>query len=1532
MNNYDINYNADYINNLIKHLNPTTLKEIHSSPRSSKIIDFEEKIAQQLSRSKGKANIPYSEEKARQLVIDYINKPECTKALQDQHQKIVEIYRRLTQLPKGIGTWADGIDQELLYAHEPHPSLLTPLDLRIPELEEMIHGHVIIPDPPEEQIFKTEAKEQLPPLSPIDPRAKSYTFAPSKGLATPTSKMLFHIHADEFGKSSALEGSQAKYTVNYLKSYLQARQSESPEKTPSTIDALIQELTDIADIPTSTGSDNQASLTQQFVEHTQGKIQTAFETGSPLMMVGGWVGIPYGHAMYYEIIPDSKQSASFRLYNTGAGIDAYHPSILEGQKVKYRSYVEWNGIDREKLQSPYFLEALFELNSYTRDKTATQTKYGQMEVYQGLKQLLQPQSAREQNTAIDKSHYRAAQRAGICAWKSLMAFMRTKMDLPDYKRFKCDIKLQSLHDFVLNLSSYVMVEDWRLVQKSHQNLCRAIVKLYQNHLVGDDYIQAAEQILTPISEWIEKHSALRFKRTEITDTYNYSLPTSTPIENRAGLPGLLHEQATSQKTVKASIQPWQNRIEDFHKIALHPHDIDACLQKIISAAEQAWLAGDDMALHRGLFDAITNLRVDHDFWKEAVNEQTEKAEKLIVFLGKMIEIFLKSCYTVQEAHIFFSHKVYVIEKILYLQKILYELRGPHTEKQIVFHVFGNLASITSNMDLLFLSFPQAKIHEDMQSLKKYGGYGTAAHRASPEVEKMALNINFDDRFIKLYEERSVERIIRKEYPQVLEQMAKENPQFNDLPEYSQDAHIFASSHLPDWIKAVRTAELARMFINESYFGTMNPMDRHTDIQPQLHLENHKDSVDVVATLKGVTSEILKNPDIKKIQDKGIKQRYASEYPEIQSNPLKQMLPWLQTSSIYPEKEKEWLTTNAQNYRLEISDEDYRELFPLLLPSKVQLIATLEYFAKYPSRLKDRDYQTLLQIILFKPSLKENLRIEGFPGFLTQFIEKHYQLFRDQNEVQTSVFFLKLAFQLHAFCPEDPFYAQAHENLKSLLEDKGLEPDEKTFVHAEILAQLGQRTSLDEDDVAYLVASAIHVEQHQPYSRFPIDPYTRKEGREALILHAQKNKEYLEKGAPNQNLLNKIFQILYPDTPMKNLTWELNSAPQEFPSFSTTDGKYTLYPLLSRLTSPQIPIPIPSTLKQNPLFSELFPDIKQGLLLNGNILSFNDSRGRETLVYMKDNNNLVVDQKIKLHGQEKWYRFVPSTCLLKGNERGIMQTLVGSRPIVHNFHHWQSLETKAPDELNIYALDKQTGNPKYFLSGKVINTESFTVQEIQDLSDVSKLGKTSSAFTFMEDPAFIHEWYTEDGALKKIEFTRLQLSFHPDPKNPKKLMSDQYPNYFINKTHTLNELGIFRNYLVLENEKGMRKAILPQHPFKTPPEKETLQPRFEIDLELHNSDLIKTLIFDVQKNGKLFHKSSEANLYLAQVLAVSQEYHLAADYLKKQGEKPSAYTPQEQQLLKAIANSTQITGDKSGILIGIQLYATYLWIKNTLSSS
>jgi hypothetical protein len=57
-----------------------------------------------------------------------------------------------------------------------------------------------------------------------------------------------------------------------------------------------------------------------FVRDATKAIEDALKAKEPLLLAGGWIGVPFGHAMYYDIIPDEKGTVTFRVYNSGAGL------------------------------------------------------------------------------------------------------------------------------------------------------------------------------------------------------------------------------------------------------------------------------------------------------------------------------------------------------------------------------------------------------------------------------------------------------------------------------------------------------------------------------------------------------------------------------------------------------------------------------------------------------------------------------------------------------------------------------------------------------------------------------------------------------------------------------------------------------------------------------------------------------------------------------------------------------------------------------------------------------------------------------------------------------------------------------------------------------------------------------------------------------------------------------------------------------------------------------------------------------------
>lgn len=1516
----------------------------------------------------------YDESKARLVLLDYINNPECTKVLSPQHRKIMLIYERLAQLSRGKGTWADGIDKSLLQANEPASMLEDDFFLLMPDIKAMALENVFLPEAPEEQIFQAQApqkKDQLP-----DPKAQVYRFVYQKEMKAPDHRMLFHIHADEFGKGSQLEGGRSSDAVQYVHQFLKRVKQTYPETLQEELDNSLDMQYD----PTPyNNSDSLAFVGMQTgdkIKVAQEKIEKAFQTKHPLLIIGGWTGNPSGHAIYYEIIPDSNKKATFRLYNTGAGIEE-HPSALKGHKLKYQAYVDWKGIDRRQFESPYFLQALYELKSYkTLPDMASSTAYNEDDVYKSLKELLQPAIVESGSTvSIDDPSLMTPQRSGVCSWKSLMAFMRTKIPLNDYKRFKCDIKLQSLLDFVNAHPSTNNPIDWRLVKRSHENLSRAIAKLYRAGLVGDAYLDTIQPQLEGIAAWIKKHADCRYKRAikSVPAKFESSVDPKI-IENAHADSEPLAKSRTSEKAV-SGLQPCHYTFDAIKGLDFtQPKLIRSELEKLNVLCDQAWKGGEDVALNKGLVDCVTRLSMEESFWTQAIDKQQEAAEELVILLGKMSQVFFKSCYTVPEPYIIFAERIYLFTKLLYIQEMICRIGMPQWKAlelidepmRSTFLLYSNGQMQNEIKRINFKARPKLRVAIDHY----FGRYETTLSKYVA-----GLSFYFEESEVS---KQNFQEIVRKVYPEIIAELIKSEERFNQLGKHAQDARIYTTDKLPEWLKAIRNTQIAYHQLSESAVGPISSLDRSNHLSPVFSIEDQNKKSQVTISFAGLDAGILSLKEVKECSDNSAS-RFTKQFLENPSSSIQVFFEYRNTSLL----EKEVAITSSKHISSGgLSLEDYKDIARIYTNPTLKLIEFVEYLTKHPDKLRDTGFQLLFQATLYEMGqLETNLAVPGFERLLEHFFSQFYANFSEENDIQPAVYLLRNAHLLRTFCPNAPFFKQTTAELKKLIKRQGIEEDAKTLLYAELNAQLGSKERLDEEEIAYLIAGSIFIEENRSSGKFPIDPTTNKEAGEALQIHARQLREQLELGNPNHTLLNQLLKMVRPQL-KQDYVWVEKKTPGQFPVFETNDGAHLIFPLSSQLVSTEAQTLLPIKLRQNPLFKQLFPTVEKGTYRAGNIFSFKDSFDRETLVSLKGD-HLVIEQKL----EGEWVRYVPASLFLyeaKGpDDRKEIRSRIGSRYLAQHFSHWQSL-TPGSGRSQIYVTDPKTGrrcyqllirekepyevehrmNAEYNAEVEKIKKQNafyptperrdfnnkedirrlnlkkidvdrsrsyFEVDAVINPSENLRLAKSSSFFTHFEDPTYIHEWYDSDNKLKKIELPRFQLSFTPNPQDPTQLLSDQFEGYHLNTVDSLKQLGGHHHFILLQKG-NQQKVLLPSHLIKASSEKEVLKPRYELErnLGLEQLDQQSYYLFDVEKGGKLFSKSREANLYLALASAAAQEYKQAVDYLKRYGTKLSAYTTNELEILKALGSLDETTGDISGNGTIVQLYANYLKLKNLIS--
>lgn len=320
-----------------------------------------------------------------------------------------------------------------------------------------------------------EIIDEIPDLDIV--AAKAPKFKPD--LPQVDARLLLHIHADAFGGGTQLEGLTNKIAIDYLASYFKNERDPRLRELQRTLQTASElNLFYEATMHAYNESKKPDEVIQKAVEELREILIQKLQKEGAVGLPGGWIGKPFGHAIFYEIIKQNNGKYTLKLFNTGLGI-YYHPSMVSETKQRYLCFQEYNDIDEEVLLSGETLRQLVEFRSCTKTVDGNATNYSEADIQECLIPSLRGKLNTSSN--IPLSAYMSPQRSGTCSWKSLCAFVRSKITLQKYKRFKHDVKLQSLVEFYnQNKNSFETNPDpkqFLLFKESVEKFARHILKL-----------------------------------------------------------------------------------------------------------------------------------------------------------------------------------------------------------------------------------------------------------------------------------------------------------------------------------------------------------------------------------------------------------------------------------------------------------------------------------------------------------------------------------------------------------------------------------------------------------------------------------------------------------------------------------------------------------------------------------------------------------------------------------------------------------------------------------------------------------------------------------------------------------------------------------------------------------------------------------------------------------------------------------------------------------------------------------------------
>ncbi|MBS4167668.1 DUF3638 domain-containing protein [Parachlamydia sp. AcF125] len=1300
-----------------------------------------------------------------------------------------------------------------------------------------------------------------------------------KKMPTITARELFHIHGNAFGaNNNSLEGSTLQTTLSYLQLFFTKRQSQGLPCYGLTEDHLRQ----LADA---------VELARDFKKHSLAKITTAFEHQKRLLLPGGWTGLPAGHAMCYEIIPTSYQQATVRVFNLGAGSEK-HFRALVGNKVKTLPYVDFVGVSKEALTDPHTLQALYELLTYALlpEDESQKTKYGTEDIYTGIISLLKPDKMNypENPPALDL--LKTPQRAGVCSMRSPLVFLSTCMPKKAYKQFICDLRMQSLCDYISQVQDRALTNaNWRLLEKSQTNLSKRIAKNLKNSILDEQYALSSAAKLTKISHFLKgkRDQALCSQTASANDNPGFEI-RSVHLPKDLSTP--LHLLANEQNKPVS-----QSYSFVFHAVnQLDSKDLTRSLPVLIQLAEEAKGRQEYLALHHALIHFFSKIPVLDTY------QLTETEYKqLLTHLGKISETFFETCFRVPNPERIHPERLNVLLKILYMQKRLIGFEGNLD--------LGCLRSSSPKDSLLQPFFFKIL---DFELQREF--YNTLSFFDSSAVEHCWGKMRLD-----FYPNGAFTNQLPKLFPEISKELAKENAQFLCLNEIGQAACIYASDKLPEWFKSFRNTHLYFLYL--SHGEAINPPTDKLDCSISFDLTHSSHESIVKFSIKGISEDKFQEPNFQKN-----KEYFENLVRPIQNPELKKITDSFLTRKY--SKESELLSDHVNKHFEGVSDELYKMLRHIHIHPHLQISETLAYFEKNPSKLHDPDYQVLLEIFFFQGKLlAKEIQLQGFVGLLGNFLRRNYQSACDKNAIQTAVFILKMRRLCQDYLRDDPIfgyehplYADTFDDLKSLLRHENLSVEEKSVIHAEIVSLLSRKQDLDQQSIKDLLIGSCYLQ------RYPVPvkwmcPETDKNVLSAIHIHAYSIKEFFLKKEKKE--ISAFLSILLKEVlGMEEINnWNAIRQPGEFPYFESNDGTRILYhPLISRFYIKNEELILPIEIREHVHFRQLFGSVKRGIQRANGIYELHLTNGNPTFIRLQ-NRQLIIEQQ----RHQKWYRFIPQESLRDENGKSSFF----SHHLARNFQHWLPLS----DSSQLDLVHPQTGKTTYqaHLSNDCIN-------RIFNLEQKTALHSPSDRVRHFENKDYIQEWYSKKWYSKnictQIELPRFGLNFERYLKTGKLVCSlFKEQGFYLAKKQYSPFLGAYKNALILKNAQGARKVVIPYHFFKKQEDDklESLKPKYSLEQNISNAlpSGQKFFTYDVNKEGELKALSKKANFFLAYVLAGVGEYATAAKYLKKYGTKLSAYTEEEKELLLHLTTLGDLIGDMDGNAVALRLYAHYLLIKN-----
>lgn len=1268
-------------------------------------------------------------------------------------------------------------------------------------------------------------------------------------------KIFGMIHAESLIKGSQYEGYSSSRMISFVKDYLQYngnRYSGIAQYKP-----LLKMLQDAEAV--NLGEPLQTVHPQNDIQKRLDFFSNILEIniknlrfGEKTLMDTGWVTGSGGHSMKLMIEKEKGGTLLLTLFNTGAGIENHVWLNDRGEKL-VQPFIEISGVDIKRFLDPDNLQALLEFKLVPlvdTDPQSRQTEYSAKDVYAFFLKCLGGKVLPCQG---DRAKFITPQVAGTCTYSSLLAVFNYLLPPKDYYKIACGLAFDSLcADYQNYHGTLEGKEEARiLLQHGLVNMAQVACDAFTNGAIDAKELAEIYTTLKELQNALENaenaaQAAAIFNQEVVFKNYE-PIKTKPPSVD---IPDLKLEKADS---LTGPAVPQAEASFSFDWID-HPYSLTSGLQYLNKTIRNAIDSGNSAEgiyqLER--FFALQAANGRDILWSEIPEKDLSSA---MIALTDLSECLCDAAalypdrmrsYTM-DAYYLAALGIQLSQKMPEL-KVLGQTVDPTEFRKDFISWSGLSEKDAPAKDTTFFT-PEDRILRqsilDICSSRNVGkvkmtmpNYFFTTHNAFP-IPPLA-----SDQAIGLYDLLFIDHYL-KEHPM---------PGKKDLSRQEAITAAYCDwygDHLPPAFCAFRRQHLiASSFQNEKPLLPSQGKLVATS-------NNSKQGDNILLRL---TSPV-KRPS---------RPTRIVIYPK---DPLENEVFKMR------EEEKEAGFFSEADIMATPQQEDFERHLRLMLAQgdeghlEMQIVKGLAYFSDHYAMLADRKKQTILRQLIFENNYLETV-LESNPNFGTEilkFAEKGREIFLERNDMAAAAFFIELGRDIDAIIlalglkgePED-FRSQ----ILDMLQRQNLTTVQRSHLFSQLSSSYESHPpeTFEESDAILLLTAMMHNSFH-PLPKEALNPHLSAQMQRAGK-RWEKEIQKLVQSQSGDSICNAVLMKFCPQSSDQRFDCK-----SKYPLCVSQDGHFAMNVASFEIFEDNKALTgLPQSVLQDPLFRKFFKQDKYtATRINNNCYEFVDERSRKTQV-------ITGGETIKIRHQflGMWYQMAsynPTNLFPEDFENLCKEKRI-----------WIPVEKEEKPTLLICNEDLKITHFFNYKDGEARKIQpNDTPLQLVDLREINNKPLEKLLGTAML-------WADKEGKLKELDIASLNLAFTMSGSIGKwRAECKQFPGYFLSHNQSYRGLHYVPKGIVLENELGKRKLILPYG---------TISPTgtFSTKTTISGGN---SIAFDLDKNSLPIAKNREQKLYLANLLFVQKDYTQAQKLLRQSHSLLTPPSMKEQELIKQI---------------------------------